>query len=526
MRCLICISLLLFFTPAILRADDHAVAKPAPLAGKFGDQHDGTYVNPILPADFSDIDAIRVDDDFYAISSTMPFSPGMVILHSKDLVNWRIVGHAIEDLTQIGPEMNWDRMGRYGRGVWAGAIRHHAGKFWIYFGTPDEGLFVTTAKDAAGPWAPLKHVLAARGWDDCCPFWDEGGAGYLVATNFADNYTIHLFGLSDDGASIRRGSDRIIHQSRGSEANKLYKIGGIYYHYFSEVRSEGRVAMMERAASLDGPWEIRQLNHVNKKIDREPNQGGLIELADDRWFFLTHHGTGDWEGRPLSLLPVTWLQGWPVIGAPGADGIGQMVWRDVKPINGPALAERAEPEEFDLPRLSPQWEWNHQPRADMWSLSERPGFLRLRAFPPRKPDELLNAGNTLTRRMMRRPTDRCEARIDISQMVDGQRAGLCHFAKTFASIGVWQDGGTRTIAFDRQGKTTTGPAIKTNEIFLRCSWDIDGNAQFAYSTDGDSFTILGDKHQLAWGNYRGERIGLFCYNNNSVGGLVDVDWVH
>ena len=141
----------------------------------WGAQSDGTYRNPVLPSDYSDLDCIRVGADYFAISSTFQFSPGMVILHSRDLVNWTIAGHAVYDLTQIGPELNWDRMNRTGKGIWAGAIRHHDGKFWVFFGTPDEGYFMTTAADVAGPWAPLHPVLKEAGWDDCCPFWDDDG---------------------------------------------------------------------------------------------------------------------------------------------------------------------------------------------------------------------------------------------------------------------------------------------------------------------------------------------------------------
>ena len=129
---------------------------------QWGDLGNGHYRNPVLPADYSDLDAIRVGDDYYAISSTFQFSPGMAILHSRDLVNWRTVGHAVQDLTRISPELDWTRMNRYGRGIWAGAIRYRAGKFWIYFGTPEEGYFMTTAKDPAGPWEPL-HQMTKEG---------------------------------------------------------------------------------------------------------------------------------------------------------------------------------------------------------------------------------------------------------------------------------------------------------------------------------------------------------------------------
>ncbi|MBC7784902.1 MAG: glycoside hydrolase 43 family protein, partial [Burkholderiales bacterium] len=275
-------------TPAVAA---EITAKPEALKAAWGDQGDGTYVNPIFPSDYSDLDCIRVGDDYYAISSTFQFSPGVVILHSKDLVTWKTIGHAVTDLTPIAPELNWDQMNRYGRGVWAGAIRHHAGRFWIYFGTPDEGFFMTSAKDPAGPWEPLHALWRVKGWDDPCPFWDDDGQGYFICSNFSGGYAIHLFKLSADGKSLEPGFDKTLYQSKGSEANKLYKINGLYYHYFSEVHSEGRVVMMRRSKSLDGPWEMKQLNHVNKRLDKEPNQGGIVQAPSGDWWFVSHQGT-------------------------------------------------------------------------------------------------------------------------------------------------------------------------------------------------------------------------------------------
>jgi len=201
----------------------------------WGDQKDGTYRNPVLPGDYSDIDCIRVGSDYYAISSTFQYSPGMVILRSKDLVNWSIVGHAVDDVSQIGPNLNWDRMNRYGRGIWAGAIRYRAGKFWIYFGTPEEGYFMTTAKDPAGPWEPLHQMTKEGGWDDCCPFWDDDGQGYFVATHFKDGYKTWLYKLTADGRDLVPEPRVLINEGAGREANKLYKINGTYYHLYSEV---------------------------------------------------------------------------------------------------------------------------------------------------------------------------------------------------------------------------------------------------------------------------------------------------
>jgi beta-xylosidase len=299
---------------------------------KWGDQGDGTYVNPVIPGDISDIDAIRVGNDFYAISSTMQFSPGMVVIHSKDLISWEIIGHVVHNLTTISPELNWDKMNCYGKGIWAGSIRYYKHKFWVYFGTPDDGFFMSSAKNPAGPWEPLHPVWKVKEWDDCCSFCDDDGQIYFIATNFGldprngKKYNVHLFKMTPDGKSLAMESDTIIYQAKGSEANKLYKINGLYYHFFSEVKTEGRVMMMQRSKNIYGPYEVKQLNHVNRSRDKGPNQGGLMGLDDNSWWFFTHHGTGDWEGRAASLLPVNWVFGWPIIGELGTDTIGNMVW--------------------------------------------------------------------------------------------------------------------------------------------------------------------------------------------------------
>jgi beta-xylosidase len=345
----------------------------------WGDQGSGTYLNPILPGDYSDIDCIRVGDNYYAISSTFQYSPGMVILHSKDLVNWKILSHVVSNITEISPELNWDKMNRYGRGIWAGAIRYHNKKFWVYFGTPDEGYFMSTAKSAAGPWEPLHKILDEKGWDDCCPFWDDDGQGYLVGTNFNDGYKVHLFKMSADGKALLKESDKVIHQSKGSEANKLYKINNTYYHFFSEVKKDGRPVMMERSNNIYGPYnEIKQLSHSQKQFN-EPNQGGLVQTQKGDWYFLTHHGTGDWSGRIMSLLPVTWIDGWPIIGKVGADTIGTMVWSEKMPLSSNKKFFIQTNDEFSTTTLSSQWEWNYQPRNDKWSLKNRKGWLRLYA---------------------------------------------------------------------------------------------------------------------------------------------------
>lgn len=516
------------FTGAI-GARSKPVARPDDLKGRWGDQGDGTFVNPVLPADYSDIDVIRVSDDYYAISSTIHVSPGVVVLHSRDLVNWRTISHAVADIDVLGPEVSWRNMAGYGRGVWAGAIRYHAGKFWIYFTCPDSGIYLTTATSPAGPWAPLARVWDMKGYDDTCPFWDDDGQGYLVTSHFAADpatgrkYDIHLFKLSADGTSLDLASDRIIHQSPGSEANKLYKIDGVYYHYYSEVKPEGRVAMMNRSKSLEGPWETRQLNHVDKAVDKEPNQGGLVQAPSGDWWFLTHQGTGDWEGRALCLLPVKWQDGWPVLGQPGDDGIGNMVWQAQKPIAGQPRLMPDLSDDFSKATLGQHWEWNHAPRADMWSLAERRGALRLHAFTPVKGGDLTSVGNVLSQRAWRTAANAVTVRFDLSGMADGQSAGLNHASRTFAVLGVEQTGATRRLVFrDSSGNAVAGPKLTRASLWLRSAWDVDGNCLFAYSLDGRKFTAFGPTCKLAWGRYRGDRIGLHSFNAHTDAGYVDI----
>jgi beta-xylosidase len=511
-------------------AQDDSSVTPAPLAqqsaaGKWGDQHDGTFLNPVLPSDFSDLDAIRVKDDFYAISSTMQYSPGMLVLHSRDLVNWQSVSHIVPDVAALDPELGWERMNRDGRGIWAGSIRFHQDRFWVYFGTPDGGIYVASANKPEGPWSTPKAVIAAAGWDDPCPFWDDDGKGYLIATRFAPDkdgqkYRIHLFSMTPENDGVIEASDRVLHQSRGSEANKMYKTGGVYLHYFSEVRPEGRVAMMERSTSLNGPWEVRQLNHVHGAIDKEPNQGGLVQLKDGRWWFLTHQGKGGWEGRAGVLLPVTWIDGWPVLGRPGKDGIGEMVWGGAKPISSKSSPHLFTDDHFRDRVLLPEWEWRYQPRADAWSLTGH--GLRLKALAPLAgKNGFSSVRDVLTQRSARIEKTQVTVKMDLDGLVDGQEAGLAHFAKTSCRLAVIQEGGVRKLMRIDQEDRISGLALTANTLWLRSTWNVEGIAHFSYSLDGSAFTGVGGTCPLSWGAYRGDRIGLYTVNAEKERGYVD-----
>jgi beta-xylosidase len=515
--------------PAAAGAEAPLAASPplSPLP-RWGDQGDGTFVNPILPADYSDLDAIRVGDSYYAISSTLHMSPAMVILRSTDIVNWTTIGHAVADLSALGEAaQTWARMDGYGGGMWAGAIRHHAGRFHVYFASPESGLYVTTATRAEGPWSPPRSLLRQPGFDDPCPFWDTDGSAWLVMTRFAadpvtgKSYVISLYRMSRDGMRIDPTSAIPIHQSPGSEANKLYRFGQTYYHYFSEVRPEGRVPMMARATSLMGLKDAPavQLGHVNARADREPNQGGLLQAPDGGWWFLTHQGHGAWEGRAMCLLPVTWTDGWPIIGRPGPDGIGNMVWQSRKPIRStrPPLPDLSD--DF-AKELKPVWEWNHAPRREAFSLGERPGWLRLKAFRPVR-GGLRGVGNMLTQRAWRTADNRASVVLDLSGMVDGQTAGLSHLSGTGAWIGVRQAAGVRRLCAAQDNHVVEGPVIATPRLRLATRWGVEGLAQFEHDGDDGRFQPFGAPYAMQWRDYRGDRIGLFTFHDLAERGHVD-----
>jgi len=269
---------------------------------------------------------------------------------------------------------------------------------------------------------------------------------------------------------------------------------------------------------------VRQLNHVNPRVDREPNQGGFIQAERGDWWFMTHQGTGAWEGRALCLLPVNWRDGWPIVGTVGADGIGSMVWKVRKPIDGLPQAPRFFFDDFGDSKLKPQWEWNYQPRDGKWSLTGNPRRLRLQAFPPLQPGNLLTAGNTLTQRILNTGSGVITVKLDVSQMADGQKAGLCHYGAHYAWLGVAQSGNRRRIVYSANGVQTAGPTLPASAVWLRSIVAAKGETAWAYSFNGSSFLPFGKRYKFEWAHYRGDRIGIFTYNDRVDAGAVDVDW--
>jgi len=482
---------------ALALAAPFALAAERPLA--WGDQGDGTYANPVLHADYSDPDVIRVGADFYLVASDFHFV-GVQVLHSRDLVNWRIVGQVFDRLT-IAPK--YDQMLGYAQGTWAPSLRHHDGIFYLYVCAPHDGLMRWTAKNPAGPWTGSVVKLVDR-WEDPCPFWDDDGQAYLVRGAVgAGPIILHKMSadgsqLLDDGVEIYRGPV--------AEGPKLFKRRGWYYLSLPEGGVDQGGQIILRSRQLFGPYERREVLPAGS-----PHQGGIVELDNGESWFLSFKSTGHF-GRVVHLNPVHWGEDdWPVFG-----DRGQPVTTHRKPaLPAAPLAHPQRSDDFADSALAPQWQWNHNPLASAWSLTARPGWLRVAGQPA---DSLQFARNTLTQKLWG-PAGAATVKLDVSHLGVGQRAGLAFMCgKIFNPVGLVVDADGTKRVFWSDG---IGPVVTKDTVYFRGTYD-GPVARVQYSFDGKTFGNVGDSIPLKFSQWKGARLALFSYG--PVGGHADFDF--
>lgn len=539
--------------------------------GSFGDQGDGTYINPILNADYPDSDIEQVGDTYYMITSKQHMSPGMPILESKDMVNWSNVGHAFPRLSWA-PEYNWDRMNGYSFGVWAGDIAYHDGLWYVYQIDYQHGLMVTTAKDIRGPWSepimmlPKKDVL-----DDPAVFWDEETKKAYILINTGekqkspDNKIIgnenRLYEMSWDGTKIL-DEGKLVYTGMGAEAAKIYKIEDVWYIFLAQwtmgdtstrpgvknPKNDRKQIVLRSKESIYGPYEVRTVMEKGTEFnDRSASQGGLMQAPDGSWWYMHQLIQNDdipFQGRPQCLEPVTWIDGWPIIGVDeDEDGIGEPVKRHKKPIDGYPITAPSSDDDFSSDTLGFQWEWNHNPRNSHWSLTERPGWLRLKASkvlddaPDHGPKinqwtnndgsdtAFWRASNTLSQRIMGITTGTAVAKFDISGMQPNQLAGFVRYGGVYNLLGVEmaKDGTKHLFYMNSFAEKTIGPQISSDHIYIRTSNARD-KATYEYSFDGKAFKAFGPSFTIAFGKWTGDRLGFFTWNEKQDAGYIDVDW--
>ncbi|WP_448664210.1 glycoside hydrolase 43 family protein [Sphingomonas sp. CJ20] len=495
-----------------------AIASPAAAQVWRSDQGDGTFRNPVLYADYPDPDVIRVGSDYYFASTTFANVPGITILHSKDLVNWTLYSHVADRLegTEKYDLKNGDG---YRHGLYAASLRHRDGMFYIAVTPVGLKTRIYYSPDLKGPWK--YHELDREAFDPAL-FLDDDGTGYLATSTTADG-TITLLTLDKDLARVTDA--RKIHYIRGAEGSKILKRNGWYYIFNSIPPRLGMT--VSRARSLFGPWETR--NQIDDKTGG--HQGALVDLPDGNWFGFVMVDAGS-IGRMTNFSPVFWEDDWPVWGTREAPG--RVPERARKPIAGFPFAEPATSDDFAQPTLGMQWQWNHNPDNARWSLTERPGFLRLRATTA---PTLWSARNTLTQKGQG-PRSRAVVKMDISHVRAGDRCGFGTFGQYSATIAASRGAdGKPFLAMSVLESTDQGPKtdlrvarqpIAGSQLWVAVDADFTTDlGALSYSLDGARWTPLGGAFPLAFawrtGTFQGEQFAISCFNPQPSTGYLDVD---
>lgn len=483
---------------------------------RWGDQAYGSFVNPILNADYSDPDVIRVGEKYYMICSDFHFI-GIPVLESDDMVNWTIISQVYDRFDF--PE--WDKNERYGGGSWAPALRYHDGKFWVFFCTPNEGLFMSNATAPEGPWSPLLNVKHVGGWEDPCPFWDEDGQAYIGRSQLGAGPII-LHKMSPDGTRLL--DDGVtVYEGPVAEGTKIHKRDGYYYMSIPEGGVSTGWQTILRSKNIYGPYERKIVLEQGTTGVNGPHQGSLVDTPDGQWWFY-HFQSKEPLGRIVHLQPVEWKDGWPFIGVDvDGNGVGEPVKEWTKPATGknPSVTAPQSSDEFSSAQRGLQWQFNHNPANDNWSLAERPGYLRLKAL---KAENLRKSRNMFTQKIMGYEAE-ATTEIDSRGMTEGQRAGLFCLGNNYNAIGIVCEGGKNYIYFESNGSFERITEVMATTIYLRASINNNTNKhQLYYSVDNEDFVPCGEPYGLHSNDWKGTRVGLFSYNTNADGGEADFNW--
>lgn len=521
------------------------------------DRGDGTYQNPVLYADYSDPDACRVGNDFYMTSSSFNCLPGLQILHSNDLVNWRIIGAAIP--YRLTPVSTPERP-EHGNRVWAPAIRHHNGEFYIFWGDPDQGVFMTKARDPQGPWTEPVLVKAGQGIIDPCPLWDDDGQVYLVhayAGSRAQLKSVIAICQLNEEATQAVTPSRIVfdgHEAHPTcEGPKFYKKGGYYYifHPAGGVPTGWQVVL--RSKNVYGPYECKTVLAQGNTSVNGPHQGAWVDTPTGEDWFLHFQDVGAY-GRLVHLQPMKWKDGWPVIGTdPDGDGCGDPVLSHRKPDVGRTypVCTPQESDEFDGYTLSPQWQW-HANINEKWAYyAGNHGFVRLYSYPV--VPQYRNLWDVANLLLQKTPAPNFTATMKLTfsptKQYKGERTGLVVMGMDYAALVLENTASGLTLSQvvchdadkGQPEQVNASVGLKEGTVYLRVKFGCDGRkiaqsegghdllvtCDFSYSTDGRTFSPLGTTFQAREGKWIGAKVGTFCTRpaiKASDGGWADVDW--
>ena len=508
------------------------------------DNGDGTYTNPVLYADYSDPDVCAVGDDYYMTASSFNCIPGLPILHSKDLVNWQIIGHALQE--QLPREV-FDKP-QHGKGVWAPAIRYHNDSLYIYWGDPDQGIFMVKAKDPAGEWSQPVCVIAGRGMIDPCPLWDDDGRCYLVngwaGSRAGFNSVLSVRELSADGTraiSLPRIAFDGGQKNHTAEGPKFYKRDGYYWILCPAGGVEMGWQLAMRSRSPYGPYEWKRVMWQGKTDINGPHQGAWIRtMYGEDWFL--HFNDKAAYGRVVYLQPVDWTSGWPVMGNHGEP---YTTYRKPKSLVS-TIGGHQESDEFNDGLIGLQWQW-HANYHQLYGQPTADGCYRL--YTADLPDvfrSLWDVPNLLLQKPAA-PRFTATAKVRLASKEDGQYGGIVMMGRDYSALAVCRQGDV----FLLQRHTCTGadegrpeqqqtlatlqatardtipyaPAIYL-DLYLRLTVS-DGICHFSYSLDGQHYKEAGDSFTMRQGKWIGAKLGFLaeCRDRKANRGWLDIDWI-
>lgn len=486
--------------------------------------------NLLIYADVPDLSMIRVGNTYYMSSTTMHVNPGVPIMKSTDLVNWKLVNYAYETLEDDNDRLNLDNgKNDYGRGSWASCLRFHQGIYYVstFSGTTGKTYIYSTKNIEKGPW---KKTVLNNSYHDHSILFDDDGKVYMVW----GAGKLQIIELNKDLSGVKEETKRVLIENASapagnnimlqSEGSQLFKINGKYYLFnINWPRGGMRTVIIHRADNINGPWEGK----VGLQ-DQGVAQGGLIDTPDGRWFSYLFKDAGG-VGRIPYLVPVKWEDGWPILGVNGK--VPEFL--DLPPSKGliPGIVNS---DEFTRKKsdkdLSLVWQWNHNPNNSLWSVRERKGYLRLKTA--RIDSSFVQAKNTLTQRTFG-PESSASTMLDISKMKEGDMAGLALLQKEFGLIAVKIEKGAKKIvmldAVKGVSKEVASVALKQDKVYFKADCDFKNRAdkgRFYYSLDGKKWIPIGSTINLPYTlpHFMGYRFGLFNYATKYTGGYVDFDW--
>jgi len=515
------------------------------------DEGNGMYRNPVLHADYSDPDVCAVGEDYFLTASSFNCTPGLPILHSKDLVNWKIVNYALKKVEPV----EYYNEPRHGKGVWAPSIRFHGGMYYIYWGDPDFGIFMVKTRDPYGEWDKPVLVKAGKGMIDPCPLWDDDGRVYLAhawaGSRAKFNSVLTVCELNKEGTAVISdpvlvfdGNDGVNHTIEGA---KFYKRNGFYYLFAPAGGVVSGWQLVMRSKDVYGPYEARIVMAQGKTDINGPHQGGWVDTPAGESWFLHFQDKGAY-GRVLHLNPMKWINDWPVIGVDkDGDGCGDPVSRYRKPKIGKTypIETPVESDEFDTRKLGLQWEW-HANYQDVFGFTTNMGYARI--YGHELSPHFKNFWEVPNLLMQKFPAEEftATAKLKVSAKDDGQLSGLIIMGWDYSWIGVEKQGEKfllkQAVCKDaEQGNleqvstlAVLEPSRKfeaglfpnyEREIYIRVHVDKGAYCRFSYSLDGKKFTEAGTLFKARQGKWIGAKVGMFSVTpHGKERGWVDVDW--